>query len=148
MSKPRIQIKLSLLVAAALMAAWSAAAPVSAATPTTAPVTRAVGATAPANARLRREVFGFVNASNLGNSSVGYPSWDLSLLSTVAFFGLHVNSGNGFIVPNDTGWNVYHSPTMSSFVTAAHANGVRVIVSINLHDFSSSSTNQVCTGLL
>jgi hypothetical protein len=102
----------------------------------------------PSNAnKLQREVFGFVNAGNLGNPTVGFPSWNLSLLSTVAYFGLHVNSGDGNIVTSDTGWAVYHSSTMSSFVSAAHAWGVRVIVSLNLHDFSTSPTNQTCNGL-
>ena len=147
MSKHRIKIELSLLVIAALTAAWSASLPATAAAPKLIGISKTVQAP-PTNARLRREVFGFVNAGNLGNASVGYQSWDLSLLSTVAYFGLHVNSGNGFIVPTDTAWNVYHSTTMSNFVAAAHASGVRVIVSLNLHDFSTSSTNQVCTGLI
>jgi spore germination protein YaaH len=96
---------------------------------------------------VRREVFGFVNAGNLGSTTVGYATWNYSLLTTVAYFGLHVNSGDGNLVTYDTGWAVYHSTVMSSFVAKAHANGVRVIVSINLHDFSTSSTNQVCQGL-
>src|SRR5579859_860365 len=37
---------------------------------------------------LQREVFGFVDAGNLADPTVGYPSWRLNLLSTVAFFGL------------------------------------------------------------
>src|ERR1700694_3183360 len=102
---------------------------------------------AAASSRPQREVFGFVNAGNLGNPYVGYPSWNFSLLTTVAYFGLHVNSGDGNIITYDTGWAVFHSYTMSSFVSAAHANGVRVIVSLNLHDFSTSPTNQTCTGL-
>jgi len=97
--------------------------------------------------RPQREVFGFVNAGNLGNASVGYPSWNLGLLTTVAYFALHVNSGDGHLVTYDTGWKVFHSATMTNFVSAAHANGVRVIVSLNLHDFSSSPTNQTCVGL-
>src|SRR5258708_22142807 len=52
----------------------------------------------------QREVFGFVNAGNLGNAGVGYPSWNLSLLTTVAYFALHVNSGDGHLVDYDTGW--------------------------------------------
>ena len=108
----------------------------------------AAGAIGTKNPNLQREVFGFVNAVNLGNPYVGYRTWNYSLLSTVAFFGLHVNSGDGNLVTNDTGWAVFHSPTMASFVNTAHANGVRVIVSINLHDFSQAVTNQVCEGLI
>jgi spore germination protein YaaH len=97
---------------------------------------------------LRREVFGFVNAGNLGSPTVGYPSWNFSLLSTVAYFGLQVNSGDGSIVQGNTGWNVEHSATMGGLMNAAHAAGARVILSINLHDFSASPTNQVCQGLI
>ena len=88
--------------------------------------------------RPQREVFGFVNAGNLLDPNVGYPSWNLSLLTTVAYFGLHVNSGDGQPVTiNDTPWSIYHSAPFITFVNTAHANGVRVIVSINLHDFST-----------
>ncbi len=96
----------------------------------------------------QRQVFGFVNASNLGNPNVGYTQWNMRLLTTVAFFALHVNSGDGNLVTTDTGWAVFHSATMTNFVNAAHANGVRVIVSLNLHDFSTSPTNQVCQALV
>jgi spore germination protein YaaH len=103
---------------------------------------------AASNSRLRREVFGFVNASNLGDPTFGYTTWNLSLLSTVAYFAIHVNSGNGNLVYYDTGWAIFHSATMSNFVNAAHAAGVRVIASINLHDFSTDQNNQVCQGLV
>src|ERR1700694_1457544 len=39
----------------------------------------------------QREVFGFALASSLSDPTVGYPTWNFSLLSTVAFFGLHVD---------------------------------------------------------
>jgi spore germination protein YaaH len=126
---------------AALSAAPSTAAPSDAPRSAVQPLTVI-------NQRLRREVFGFVNSGNLGDSTVGYSSWNLSLLSTVAFFGLQVNSGDGNLVTYNTGWYVYHSSTMSNFVNAAHANGTRVIVSLDLHDFSTSPNNQVCNGLV
>src|SRR6266404_7313896 len=43
-----------------------------------------------------REVFGFALASSLSDPTMGYPTWDFSLLSTVAFFGLHVQDGGTF----------------------------------------------------
>jgi len=97
--------------------------------------------------RPQREVFGFADAGRLGDPSVGYTTWNFNLLTTVAFFGLHVNSGDGHLVSTDTAWAVYHSTTMANFVNTAHAHGVRVIVSINLHDFSTDPNNQVCVGL-
>ncbi|TAN34312.1 hypothetical protein EPN29_02810 [bacterium] len=96
----------------------------------------------------QREVFGFVNASNIGDPNVGYTQWNFRLLTTVAFFGLHVNSGDGNLVTTDTAWAAFHSAAMGNLVNTAHANGVRVIVSLNLHDFSTSPTNQVCQGLI
>lgn len=99
------------------------------------------------NSPLQREVFGFVNDYNLGDPNVGYPSWNFRLLSTVAYFALHVNSGDGALIKTDTGWNVFHSTTMTQFIQTAHGAGTKVIVSVNLHDFSTSPTNQVCTGL-
>ena len=96
----------------------------------------------------QREVFGFVNASNLGDPNVGYVQWNFNLLTTVAFFSLQLNSGDGHLVTTTTGWGVYHSTTMTNFVNTAHASGVRVIVSLNVHDFSTSPTNQVCQALI
>ncbi len=42
------------------------------------------------NPRLFREVFGFAFASSLGDPTIGYPTWNFALLSTVAYFGVHV----------------------------------------------------------
>src|SRR5690242_10933180 len=42
-------------------------------------------APAAATARPTREIFGFALASTLGDPSVGYSTWNFSLLSTVAF---------------------------------------------------------------
>jgi spore germination protein YaaH len=96
---------------------------------------------------LKREVLGFVNDYNLADPAVGYTSWNFSLLSTVVYFALHVNSGDGTLLRTDTGWAVYHSPTMTSFVNTAHGSGTKVLVSLNLHDFSLDPNNYVCQGL-
>lgn len=143
-SAPHYQAAPRIMGAAADLAARPATAPAPAAV-SAAPV--ALNLQAAANSALRHEVFGFVNAGNLGDPSVGYPSWNFSLLSTVAYFGLQVNSGDGNLVHTTTGWYVYQSPTMRSFINAAHASGVRVILSINLHDFGTNPDNQVCNGL-
>jgi spore germination protein YaaH len=128
-------------------AAKLAAMPASSSLPDTVAPEPLLGPRVLANSALRREVFGFVNAGNLGSSAVGYPTWNFGLLSTVAYFGLQVNSGDGALVQGNTGWNVYHSATMGNFVRTANAAGTRVIVSLDLHDFSGSPTNQVCQGL-
>ena len=104
-------------------------------------------AVATSNTTPRREVFGFVNAGNLGNSTYGYTTWNYNLLTTIAYFSIQVNSGDGHLVTTNTGWNVMVSQTMTSFIRLAHAYGVRVIMSINLHDFGYSPTSQICQGL-
>src|SRR5437764_5407550 len=48
------------------------------------------------NPRLYREVFGFAFASSLGDPTIGYPSWNMSLLSTAAYFSLHVDWNGQF----------------------------------------------------
>lgn len=108
--------------------------------------TRLLSATA-SSSPLQREIFGFVNAGNLGDPNVGYTSWNFNLLSTVAFFGLDVKGGDGSVDTSATGWLVLHSSTMTNFVSTAHAFGVRVIISFNLHDFSADPNNQTCQAL-
>ena len=80
---------------------------------------------------LERQVLGFVNAGSLTSATGGYTTWKMSLLSTVAFFGLPVWPGDGTVNTSSTGWQVIYSPAMTSFVNAAHAAGTRVIVSFN-----------------
>src|SRR5438445_3858347 len=101
-------------------AAIQAATPAASLPATSKPVVRALPARTNGP---QREVFGFVNASNLGDLNVGYGQWNFQLLTTVAVFGVQVNSGDGNLVTTTTGWNVYHSTTMTSFVNTAHANG-------------------------
>jgi spore germination protein YaaH len=144
MSRQRIKARLIATAAGALLlVSW---APVPAAASAHKTTARALE-TAP-NAILRKEVFGFANDYNLGDPAVGYQSWNFSLLSTVAYFALHVNPTDGGLIGNDTGWYTFHSSTMVAFVATAHANGTKVIVSINLHDYSTDPSNRTCTGLV
>jgi len=101
-----------------------------------------VAATTPS---LRREVFGFGLASSLSDPTIGYTSWNFSLLSTVAFFGLHIN-WDGTVV-GDNGWSVWNSATLGSLLSAAHAKGTKVVVTIVLQDFQSGTPN-MCAGLI
>ena len=92
-----------------------------------------------------REVFGFALASSLGDAALGYPSWNFSLLSTVAFFGLHVNSGGSLVA--DPGWNVWNSSLLTGLLQTAHAHGTKVVVTLILQDFSPG-TPTMCAGLI
>src|SRR5260370_14614350 len=72
-----------------------------------------------------REIFGFGLASSLAHPTVRYPSWNLSLLSTVAFFGLHVQ-GNGTFAA-DQGASVWNSSQLSGLLSTAHSHGTKVV---------------------
>ena len=91
-----------------------------------------------------REVFGFALASSLGDSSIGFPSWDFSLLSTVAVFGLHVNTNGMFAA--DAGWSVWNSSTLTNLLATAHSHGTKVVVTLVLQDFQAG-TPSMCAGL-
>jgi len=91
-----------------------------------------------------REVFGFALSSSLSDPTVGYPSWNFSLLSTVAFFGLHVQDDGTFAADSDA--TVWNSTQLSDMVAAAHAKGTKVVLTIILQDFSAGTPN-MCAGL-
>jgi spore germination protein YaaH len=93
---------------------------------------------------LSREVFGFALASSLSDPTVGYPSWNLSLVSTVAFFGLHVQDDGTFAA--DSGATVWNSSQLTGLVTAAHAHATKVVLTIILQDFTNG-TPHMCAGL-
>jgi spore germination protein YaaH len=94
---------------------------------------------------LAREVFGFALASSLSDPTLGYASWNFSLLSTVAFFGLHIN-WDGTIVA-DSGWSVWNSSALTGLLATAHSHGTKVVLTIVLQDFQPGTPN-MCAGLI
>src|SRR5258708_14914018 len=92
----------------------------------------------------QREIFGFGLASSLADPTVGYPSWDFSLLTTVAFFGLHVQDNGTFA--SDAGASVWNSSQLTGLLSTAHSHGTKVVLTIILQDFSAG-TPHMCAGL-
>ena len=82
--------------------------------------------------QVRRHVFGYVNAGNLTDASVGYTTWHLADLTEVAYFGIHVNSdGSLASATNDSGRRQWDDSTIQpAFLSAMHNAGVKVILSI------------------
>ena len=117
---------LPLLVASILPATAAASSASSTPTQAVAPLQTGSGTN---KAGLTREVFGYATAGSLGDSTIGYPSWNFDLLSTVAFFALHLNY-NGTLNTGDGNWAVWNSSTLTGLVSTAHAHGVKVVVSI------------------
>ncbi len=91
-------------------------------------------------------MFGFAFASSLGDPTIGYPSWNFGLLSTVAYFGLHVDwtgdfSGGSGIAT----WNDPNGP-VPGFIQTAHASGTKVVLTIEMFD-STNGTPNMCSAL-
>jgi spore germination protein YaaH len=91
-----------------------------------------------------REVFGFGLASSLADPTFGYPTWDFGVLTTVAFFGLHVQDDGTFAA--DAAWTTWNSSQLTGLVTMAHAKGTKVVLTIILQDFGAG-TPHMCAGL-
>src|SRR2546423_2461189 len=86
------------------------------------------------NPRLYREVFGFAFASSLGDATIGYPSWNFGLLSTVAYFGVHVSwTGD---LSDDSGLSTWNNPNgpVPGVIQAAHAQGTKVVLTTLMMD--------------
>ena len=90
------------------------------------------------------EIFGFALASSLSDPTMGASTWNFSLLTTVAFFGLHVkDDGN---IAADSGLTVWNSSATSDLISKAHANATKVVLTIILQDFSAG-TPHMCAGI-
>jgi spore germination protein YaaH len=96
---------------------------------------------------LQREVFGFAfGNSSLGDPTYGYPGWSFNLLTTIAYFGLSIN-WDGTIIQSGNVWTTWNSAALTGLIATAHANNDRVILSINLHDFTTSDVSTMCAAL-
>ncbi len=112
------------------------------------PVALGAAMVAPATAApagpLQREVFGFVPYWELSNNG----SWNYSLLSTVAYFGLGINA-DGSLSTTDAGWAGWNSQDLANIINAAHQAGDRVVVVIKASNAPGASTastvNQIVT---
>jgi spore germination protein YaaH len=108
-----------------------------------APVTSRVAA-GQSTSVLQKEVFGFALASSLSDPTVGYPTWNFSLLSTVAFFGLHINDDG--TIAADSGLTVWNSTDLANLLGVAHAHGTKVVLTIIEQDFTPG-TPHMCAAL-
>ena len=101
-------------------------------------------ASSPTAGKTSREIFGYAAAGSLGDRTWGYTSWNWSLLTTVAFFAISVAT-DGSIVKNSD-WTIWNSALVTAMMSRAHASGARVVVTIDLHDFSPGNP-YMCAGL-
>jgi spore germination protein YaaH len=71
-------------------------------------------------------VFGYVNAGNLNDPNVGYTTWQWQDLTTVAYFGVHVNNDGSLNSADVSSWG----SNAGTLVSTAHSHGVKVVLSI------------------
>src|SRR5437762_3962647 len=113
----------------------------------------ALGASAPVSATasvppLQKEVFAFAfgNAS-IGDRTYGYPAWSWNLLSTVVYFGLTID-WDGTIETNGSGWTSWNSAALKAMVSTAHAHRAKVLLSVNLHNWTyADGKSTICAAL-
>src|SRR6266480_3282018 len=92
----------------------------------------------------QNEIFGFALASSLSDPTMGAATWNFSLLTTVAFFGLHINDDGN--IAADSGLTVWNSSATSDLISKAHTNATKVVLTIILQDFSAGNPH-MCAGL-
>ena len=95
---------------------------------------------------LTKEVVGFALGSSLSDPTIGYPSWNFDMLSTVAYFGLHVLWDGTF--QQDAGLAVWNSSQLTNLVQVAHAHGTKVVLTIINGDARGTYPNAMCDALL
>ena len=93
---------------------------------------------------LRREVFGFLPYWELTDTSTRL---DWEKLSTIAYFGVGA-AGNGDLQRRNAdgsttvGWSGWTSSKLTSVINSAHANGTRVVLTVQSFAWSSSGVTR------
>ncbi|MEX0888890.1 MAG: glycosyl hydrolase family 18 protein, partial [Chloroflexota bacterium] len=78
---------------------------------------------------LRKEVLGFLPYWMLSADELQWMRYDL--VSTVAYFGVAAQS-DGTLATYATGWTGWNSSAMTGVINAAHARGVRVVLTVTM----------------
>jgi spore germination protein YaaH len=89
---------------------------------------------------LSHEVFGYLPYWAVTDALVAHLEYDL--LSTIAYFGVPATS-TGTLQNTGVGWDGWTSATMTNVINDAHAEGVKVVLTVTMmawnHDYSSMS---------
>jgi len=78
---------------------------------------------------LRKEVLGFLPYWMLDASDLQWMQYQL--VSTIAFFGVAAKP-DGTLATYATGWTAWYSSAMTNVINAAHARGVKVVLTITM----------------
>jgi spore germination protein YaaH len=90
---------------------------------------------------LRKEVFGFLPYWMLNDTALS--SMNYHLVSTIAYFSVGANRDGalvkGTVSAPSTGWAGWTSSRMTNVIDQAHANGVRVVLTVSMMAWDSAS---------
>jgi spore germination protein YaaH len=78
---------------------------------------------------MRKEVLGFLPYWMLDAASLQWMQYQL--VSTIAYFSVNANA-NGTLATTSTGWSGWNSSAMTNVINAAHAKGVRVVLTVSM----------------
>ncbi|HEX7225323.1 MAG TPA: glycosyl hydrolase family 18 protein [Candidatus Limnocylindria bacterium] len=87
---------------------------------------------------LSREVFGYLPSWALTTQNLA--SLDYDLLSTIAYFGVAAQS-TGSLAKTGDGWNGWNSTHMTNVITAAHAENVKVVLTVTMMAWDGNYAN-------
>jgi spore germination protein YaaH len=78
---------------------------------------------------MRKEVLGFLPYWMLDATSLQWMQYQL--VSTIAYFSVNANA-NGTLATSSAGWSGWNSSAMTNVINAAHAKGVRVVLTVSM----------------
>jgi spore germination protein YaaH len=87
---------------------------------------------------LSHEVLGYLPYWAVTSEMVAH--LDYELLSTIAYFGVPATA-SGTLSTGNVGWTVWNSSLMSSVIEAAHARGVRVVLTVTMMAWDGDYTD-------
>lgn len=85
---------------------------------------------------LRKEVFGFLPYWMLDASDLQWMQYQL--VSTIAYFGVAARS-DGTLAQYGSGWSGWNSSAMTTVINAAHARGVKVVLTITMMNYDGGA---------
>ncbi len=92
---------------------------------------------------LKREVFGFLPYWMLDAGTLRWMQYQL--VSTIAFFGVAAKS-DGTLATYATGWTGWNSAAMTGVINAAHARGVKVVLSVTMMAYDGGAQQAALLG--
>lgn len=91
---------------------------------------------------LRKQVFGFLPYWMLSATDLQWMRYDA--VSTIAYFGVAARS-DGTLVTSGSTWSGWNSSAMTDVINKAHARGDRVVLTITMMAWDSTSANAQAT---